>query len=67
MIGASIFRIIISKFSQRKKLGLIILFVIDKTLKIGLHRTILTLGQAISLRVKSNGEFLLNLKEIALQ
>ncbi len=67
MTGPTIFRIIISKFSYRKKSGPIILFVIDKNLKIDPHHTVLILGLAISLRIESNEEPLLDPKEVALQ
>ena len=59
-----IFRIIISKFSYKKKLGLIILFVIDKNLEIHLYCTILFLALAISWRMQSSEELLLDLKKI---
>ena len=47
MTSTSIFRIIISKFSYKKELGLIILFVINKNLEIGLYYMVLALGLAI--------------------
>ncbi len=62
--GAGIFRIIVSKFRYRKKLGLIVLFVIDKSSEISFHCTVLSLSLAISLKVESNGEPLLNCKEV---
>lgn len=42
----------------------IILFKVDKTLKINLYYIILSLDQAIYLRVKSIREFPLNIKKI---
>ncbi len=65
MTGAGIFRIIISKFSHKKELNLIILFIIDKNLETGLYYMVLPLSLAINLGVKSSKEFLLNLKEVA--
>ena len=65
MTSASIFRIIISEFSHRKKPSPIVLFVIDKNSEMSLHRTILSLGLAISLKVESSEEPLLDPKKIA--
>ena len=47
--GASIFGIIIGKLCYKKKLCLIILFKVDKSLKINLYYTILSLNLAICL------------------
>lgn len=62
--GTGIFSIIIDKFSYREESDPIVLFVINKSLGINLHCTILSLGLAIKLRVKSNGEFLLDPREV---
>ena len=64
MTNASIFCIIISKFSYKKESSLIILFVIDKNLEIDLYYTILPWSLAINLKVKSSEEFLLYLKKV---
>ncbi len=65
MTNAGIFHIIVSKFNYRKKLGLFVLFVIDKKLEIDLHHTVMPIGLAIHLRVKSSKEPLFDVKEIA--
>ena len=65
MTGAGIFRIIVSKFSYRKELSPIILFVINKSSEIGFHRAVLSLSLAISLRVESSKKLLLDSKEVA--
>ena len=65
MINTSIFCIIISEFSYGKESSPIILFVIDKSLEISLNCGVLSLDLAISLRVKSSRELLLDSKEVA--
>ena len=62
--NTNVFYIIISKFSHKKKFGLIILFVINKNLEINLYCIVLPLGLAINLWAKSNRKPLFNLKEI---
>ena len=52
MAGASIFGIIISKLYYKKKLCPIILFKINKSLKVDLHYTILSLSLTICLKIK---------------
>lgn len=47
-----------------KKLYPIILFKVDKKLKVDLYYTILSLGLAIYLQIKNNEKFLLNIEEI---
>lgn len=47
--SASIFGIVICKFSYWQELGLIILFKIDENLKVSHYSTILPLGLAICL------------------
>lgn len=64
MTGADIFRIIISKFSLKKELGPIVLFVIDENLEINFYYTVFSLGLAISLNVKSSGELVLDRQEL---
>ena len=60
----SIFGIIISKFHYKKKLYLIILFKINKSLKIGFYYIILSLNRAIYLKIKGSRQFLFDAKEI---
>lgn len=67
MTGTDVFYIIVSKFGHRKKLGQIILFVIDKNLKIDLHCIILFLGLAISLKMKSSRKLSFDPKKVAEQ
>ena len=62
--GASIFSIIIGEFRHKKKLCLVILFKIHKSLKIGSHHTILLFGLTVYLLVDSNRKFPFNIKEI---
>ena len=52
--SASIFNIIISKFYYKKKLYLIILFKIDKSLKISFYYTILSFDLAIYFKIEGN-------------
>ena len=49
MTSTSIFGIIIFKLCHKKKLGVIILFKVDKNLKIDLYYTILSLGLTVYL------------------
>lgn len=49
VVDASIFRIIISKFCHRQKLGLIILFKIDRSSKVDFNDAVLAFGLAIRL------------------
>ena len=60
MTGAGILGIVVSKFRYIKKLCLIILFEVDKNLKIGLHYAILLLNLTICLWVEGGREFLLD-------
>ena len=62
--GTSIFGIIIGKLYYKKKLYLIILFEVNKSLKVGFYYTILPLNLAIYLQVKGNKEFLFNIRKI---
>ncbi len=52
MTGASVFRIIVSKFGHQEEPSPIILLEIDKDSEVGLHSAILSLGLAIGLRMK---------------
>ena len=65
MTNNGILCIIISKFSHKKELSLIILFVIDKNLEIGHYYTVLLLSLVINLRIKGNIELLFDPKEVA--
>ena len=49
VVDTSIFGIIIGKFRYRKKLCLVILFEIDKSLKIGFYYTIFLFGLIVYL------------------
>lgn len=60
MTNASIFTVIICKLSYEDESDLINLFKVNKILKIDLHNTVLSFCLAFSLRIKSNGKFLLN-------
>ena len=53
VVGARIFCIVISKFSYWQEPGPIILLEIDKGSKVGLYCAILSLGLAVSPRIKS--------------
>ena len=64
MAGASILGIIIGKFHYKKKPYQVILFEIDKSLKISFYYIILLFGLTICLWVESGGEFLLDAQEI---
>ena len=52
--GASIFDIIMSELYYKKKSCLIILFKIDKSLKVSFHCTVLPLSLAIYLKIKGD-------------
>ena len=65
MAGASILDIVVSELRYEKKLCSIILLKVDKGSEVGFHYTILSLSLAIRLRVEGNGEFLLDVEEIA--
>ena len=62
--NTSIFGIIISKFCHRKKPYLVILFEIDKGLKVDFYYTILSFNLTIYLWIEGNKKFLLDVKEI---
>ena len=64
MANASIFDIIIGKLRHTKKLCLVILFKINKSLKIDFYYIILPFSLTNRLWIKDNGESLLNAKEI---
>ena len=65
MINPGIFHISVSKFSFKKESGLIVLFIINKSSKIGLYHIVLLFCLAISLRMESSRESSLNFKKIA--
>ena len=62
--NTSIFSIIIAKLYYKKKSYSIILFKVNKNLKIGLYYTFLFLNLIIYLQIKGDKEFLLNTKKI---
>lgn len=64
MTSASIFRIILNKFSYSKKFSQVILLIIDKIVEIDFHNTVLPLGSAISLKIESHKKLSLNSKKI---
>lgn len=64
VINIGIFCIIVNKFYHKKKLCLIVLFIIDKGLEIGLHYIIISFDLVIYFGVESSKESLLNLKKI---
>lgn len=55
MTGASIIGIIINKFGHRQKPGPIILFEIDKCIKIYFYTIVLPFGLAICVKIKCGG------------
>lgn len=63
MPGASAFYMIISKFSYWQDPSLVILLIINKNTKISFYNTVLSFDLAISLRIKSHKESLLNFQE----
>ena len=60
----NILEIIISKFCYKKKSYPIILFEINKNMKVSFHCIILLFNLAIYLLIKNNKEFLFNIKKI---
>ena len=64
MASTSIFDIIIDKFYYKKKLYLVVLFKIDKDLKISFYCIILFFSLTVHLWIKSDRKSLLNVKEI---
>ena len=62
--NVSIFGIIIGKLRHKKKLCPIILFEVDKDLKISFHCGILSFGLTIQLWVKGSRESLFDAKKI---
>ena len=65
MIGAGIFGIIVYKLSYWYKPGPVILFEVNKDLKVGLHSAVMPLCLTISLRLKRGREPMLNAKEVS--
>lgn len=61
--SARVFGIVKSKFSHWKKSNPIVLFKVDKDIRIFLYDTILTLGLAISFGVKCGRKFVFDLEE----
>ena len=64
MADTDIFSIVIGKFCHGKKLYLIILLEINKSLEVGFYYTILPFGFTVRLWLESGGEFLFNAKKI---
>ena len=64
MVDASIFGIFISKLYYEKKPCPVILFKVDKDLKVNFYYIILLFSLAIYLWIKSGEESLLDAKEI---
>ena len=62
--NASIFNINIGKFRHKKKLYLVILFKIDKNLKINFYYTILLFSLTICLYIKGVKKSQLDIEEI---
>ena len=65
IISASILGVVVSKFRHKKKLCLIILLKVDKSLEINFYYIVLPLSLAVHLRVEGDKKSLLNAKEIA--
>ena len=63
--GACIFGIVISKLGHRQEPGPIILFEIDKGLKVSLHGAVLPLRLAVGLGVENGGKPLFDAKKVA--
>ena len=63
IVNVYIFSIIISKIKYLKEISLIILYKINKNLKISFYYTILPFYLLICLRIKSAKEFFLILKK----
>lgn len=64
MTSTCIFSIILYKFCYRMISFLIILFPINEYPEVGLYNTILSLSQAIYLRIKSDKKLPLDIKEV---
>lgn len=64
MANTSILGIIIYKFSYWQEFGLVILFKINKNLRIRFYHTILTIILAINLKIKDNRETVFNFQKI---
>ena len=64
IISICIFNIIIDKFCCKKKLCSVILFSINKSLKVDLYHLILFFDLAIYIKIKSGEKFLLDNKKI---
>ena len=64
MTSASIFGIVISKLSYWKESSSVVFFEVNKSTKICLHCTILTLGLVISFGVKYDRKLVFDLKKI---
>ena len=60
MAGASISGIIVGKLYYKKKLCLIILLKVDKSLEINFYCIILPLNLAVCLQIKGGRKFLLD-------
>lgn len=60
MPSAVVFYIVISKFGHRYRFCPIVIFVTDKKPNISIYGTILSLGLAIGLKMKSYRKFLLD-------
>lgn len=67
MTNTRIFSIILSKFGHWSELCLVILLKFNQSLRISFYYIILVLCLTDSLRIKSGGERLLNVKKIAKQ
>ena len=65
IVNTSIFDFVINKLSNLQELYLIILVKINKNSKLHFYNTILFFYLLISLRVKNNKKFLLNIKKVA--
>ena len=65
IVNTSIFDFVINKLSNLQELYLIILVKINKNSKLYFYNTILFFYLLISLRVKNNKKFLLNIKKVA--
>lgn len=64
VISTCILCIFIGKFSYEKEFSSVILLVVDKNPKVGLYYSVLSLGLDVSLRIKSNKEFLLHFQKV---
>ena len=61
--GVGILDIVVGKFYYRKKPCLVILFKIDKDLKVGFHCTILPFDLTVRLWMEGGGKFLLDIEK----